>query len=136
MKVKSCVPGIAVLAMLAFLRTGEAYAAQPDEGVRKSGETKTVTLPGGATMEFVWCAPGSFEMGSPVDETGRFENEPRHSVKLTKGFWIGRYEVTQRQWESVMRSNHSRFRSPDRSEERRVGKECRLLCRSRWSPYH
>ena len=26
--------------------------------------------------------------------------------------------------------------SADRSEERRVGKECRLLCRSRWSPYH
>ena len=25
---------------------------------------------------------------------------------------------------------------PRRSEERRVGKECRLLCRSRWSPYH
>jgi RNA polymerase sigma-32 factor len=25
---------------------------------------------------------------------------------------------------------------PDRSEERRVGKECRRLCRSRWSPYH
>ena len=26
--------------------------------------------------------------------------------------------------------------TPARSEERRVGKECRLLCRSRWSPYH
>jgi len=124
MKVKSCVPGIAVLAMSAFLHTGEASAAPSDDGVRKSGETTTVTLPGGATMELVWCAPGSFEMGSPLDEAGRFENETRHSVTLTKGFWIGRYEVTQRQWESVMRSNHSRFKSPDNPVENVSWHDC------------
>ena len=34
-------------------------------------------------------------------------------------------------WEAV-----KHYRAGNRSEERRVGKECRALCRSRWSPYH
>jgi len=78
-------------------------------------------------MELVWCAPGKFEMGSPVDETGRFENEPRHFVTITKGFWIGKYEVTQRQWESVMRSNHSRFKNPDNPVENVSWHDCMMF---------
>ena len=36
----------------------------------------------------------------------------------------------------VPRTLRKRFAAPERSEERRVGKECLSLCRSRWSPYH
>ena len=96
---------------------------------RKSGETKTITLPGGAEMEMVWCAPGKFEMGSPIGETGRFDNEVRHSVSITKGFWIGKYEVTQRQWESVMRNNHSRFKGPDNPVENVSWHDCDIFIR-------
>jgi formylglycine-generating enzyme required for sulfatase activity len=99
------------------------------EKSRTSGETKTITLPGGATMEMVWCGPGTFEMGSPADEAGRFENEKRHSVTITKGFWIGKYEVTQRQWESVMHSNFARFKSPDGPVENVSWNDCETFIR-------
>ncbi|MBR4654273.1 MAG: formylglycine-generating enzyme family protein [Kiritimatiellae bacterium] len=81
-----------------------------DPASRKSGATKTITLPGGAKMEMIWCEPGSFMMGSPPSEIGRFEDEPLHPVTLTKGFWLGKYEVMQVQWESVMGENRSHFK--------------------------
>ena len=40
-------------------------------------------------MELIWCPPGSFIMGP-----GRGDNEPAHPVILTKGFYLGKYEVT------------------------------------------
>lgn len=60
----------------------------------KSGRTKTITLPGGATMEMIYCAPGSFMMGSPKDEEDRYNDEIQHQVTLSKGFWLGKYPVT------------------------------------------
>jgi len=63
----------------------------------------TAELPGGGTMDFVWIAPGKFSMGSADSEPGRFENEgPQHEVTISRGFYLGKYEVTQAQWESVM----------------------------------
>jgi len=57
-----------------------------------------------SSMEFVWIPPGSFDMGSPGDETGHDSNEsPIHKVTLTKGFWLGRTPVTERQYYNVMR---------------------------------
>ena len=56
--------------------------------VRRS--VATFPLPGGATMEMVWIEPGTFIMGSP------FANErPQHEVTISRGFWFGRYEITQ-----------------------------------------
>jgi len=67
------------------------------------GEDITVDLPGGATMEMVWIEPGTFMMGSPDTESGRGSDEgPQHEVTITKGFWLGKYEITQEQWETVM----------------------------------
>jgi formylglycine-generating enzyme required for sulfatase activity len=64
--------------------------------------TLTADLPGGATMEFVWIEPGTFTMGSPSSEPGRDEREgPQHLVTIARGFWLGKYEVTQEQWAAV-----------------------------------
>ncbi len=52
---------------------------------------------------------GIFTMGSPVEELGRFDNETQHTVTLTKDFYIGVFEVTQRQWELVMGNRPSYF---------------------------
>ena len=41
----------------------------------------------------------------------------RHQVTLTKGFYLGKYEVTQAQWEQVMGSNPSEFKGADRPVE-------------------
>ena len=60
-------------------------------------------LPGGAEMGFIWIEPGVFQMGSPDSEAGRYGNEgPVHEVEISQGFYLGKYEVTQGQWESVM----------------------------------
>lgn len=45
---------------------------------------------------------GTFTMGSPTNELGRDSDEPQHAVTLTKDFYIGVFEVTQKQWERVM----------------------------------
>lgn len=81
----------------------------------KAGDVKTIFLPGGAMMKMVWCppCPQGFWMGSPDSEDQRHDDETRHLVKLTKGFWIGQYEVTQGQWKSVMGYNPSANRRGD-----------------------
>ena len=61
-----------------------------------------LVLPGGAEMTMIYCPPGTFLMGSPEDEEGRSADERQHEVTLTSGFWLGKTEVTQAQWCSVM----------------------------------
>ena len=56
-------------------------------------------------MELVWCPPGSFIMGS-----GQGNDFSAHPVILTKGFNLGKYEVTQEQYEKVMGKNSSQFK--------------------------
>ena len=62
-------------------------------------------------MEFVLLAPGTFEMGSPSDEPGRDDDETLHRVTLSQPLYLGKYEVTQDQWEAVMGDNPSNFSS-------------------------
>lgn len=56
---------------------------------------------------FVWIPSGTFDMGSPSDEIGRFTNETRHPVVITRPFFIQATEVTQGEWKRVMGSNPS-----------------------------
>jgi len=56
-------------------------------------------------MDMIWCPPGTFMMGSPTSEVGRTSLENQHQVILTKGFYLGKYEVTQAQYEAVMKGN-------------------------------
>jgi formylglycine-generating enzyme required for sulfatase activity len=54
----------------------------------------------------VWIPAGTFLMGSPIDERGRVaDRETQHQVTLTRGFWLGKYQVTQEQWQTVMTGN-------------------------------
>ena len=57
------------------------------------------------SMEMIFCPPGIFTMGSPTSETGRGGDETQHSVTLTNGFYLGKYEVTQAQYQTVMNGN-------------------------------
>ena len=52
---------------------------------------------------------GTFTMGSPSGELGRDSNETQHQVTLTQDFYIGVFEITQRQWELVMGNKPSYF---------------------------
>lgn len=67
-------------------------------------------LPAGAKpLEMIWCAPGTFTMGSPETEEGRKDDEIQHKVTLTRGFYIGKYELTQAQWQAITGKNPSNF---------------------------
>ena len=62
-----------------------------------------------------------------VSEDGRFDNETQHRVTLTKGYWLGKYEVTQRQWQSVMGSNPSNFKGDNLPVENVSWDDCQMF---------
>lgn len=65
-------------------------------------------------MDFVTIAPGSFLMGcSAGDEACYPEEKPAHGVTITRAFELGKYQVTQSQYEEVMKTNRSYFLGPN-----------------------
>jgi formylglycine-generating enzyme required for sulfatase activity len=69
-------------------------------------------------MEFVKIAPGEFVMGcSTGDNDCNADEQPAHRVQITKAFEIGKYEVTQAQWQAVMGSNPSTIKGDDHPVE-------------------
>ncbi len=74
--------------------------------------TATVTV----TDEFVLISAGEFYMGSNDSWSSSYEI-PVHRVKITKAFYLGKYEVTQKQWRDVMGTNPSYFTGDDRPVE-------------------
>jgi formylglycine-generating enzyme required for sulfatase activity len=60
----------------------------------------------------VWIPPGTFTMGSPSNEVERFAWEgPQTVVTLARGFFIGKYQLTQGEYLAVIGSNPSYFRN-------------------------
>ena len=83
-------------------------------------------------LELLWVAPGTFLMGSPADEPERNKAEgPQVRVTLTQGFWLGKTEVTQAQYEAVMGVNPSTFKSagPEAPVEHVSWSDAMTFCR-------
>jgi formylglycine-generating enzyme len=57
----------------------------------------------------VWIPPGTFVMGSPTSEAARGADETQHEVTLTKGFYMGKFPVTQGEYLALIRTNPSAF---------------------------
>jgi formylglycine-generating enzyme required for sulfatase activity len=69
-------------------------------------------------MEFVKIVPGEFVMGcSTGDNDCDADEKPGHQMQITKAFEIGKYEVTQSQWQAVMGSNPSTIKGEDHPVE-------------------
>ena len=84
--------------VVAFLEAS-GWASEPN--------SMAVDLGGGVNLELVWIPPGGFDMGSD----GYMDNEkPLHKVLFERGFWMGKCEVTQEQWERVMGDNPAYFK--------------------------
>jgi formylglycine-generating enzyme required for sulfatase activity len=74
-------------------------------GTAGAFEETTFTLPGDVPLVLVRIPAGTFTMGSPEDEAGRLDSEgPQHEVTISQDFYLGKYEVTQAQWQAVMGS--------------------------------
>jgi formylglycine-generating enzyme required for sulfatase activity len=89
------------LVVLASIYTATcASAATPVQGSfagAQAGEQRTVV-----GIALCWCPPGKFTMGSPRDEPDRRPGENQVEVTLSRGFWIGKYEVTQGEWKRIV----------------------------------
>jgi formylglycine-generating enzyme required for sulfatase activity len=88
-------------------------SATSHSGKPEAGDTWTDPTTG---MEFVWVPGGSFQMGDTFGD-GYDREKPVHTVKV-KGFWMGKYEVTQDEWVKVMGSNPSSFSGGSNPVER------------------
>ncbi|MBD2613135.1 formylglycine-generating enzyme family protein [Nostoc punctiforme FACHB-252] len=79
---------------------------------RRNGQAKYFVehLGNGVTLEMVQIPGGTFKMGSPEEEVGRNEDEsPQHQVTVP-GFFMGRYEVTQAQYQAIIGTNPAVFK--------------------------
>jgi formylglycine-generating enzyme required for sulfatase activity len=80
-----------------------------------------VDLGGGVKLVLLLIPPGMYTMGSPKDEKDRnvykeiinedFDAEKQHTVTITKPFYLGKYAVTQEQYEKVVGRNPSWFKA-------------------------
>jgi formylglycine-generating enzyme required for sulfatase activity len=94
---------------LLYLLSGISAALDPS---RHNSDAVQMDIAGGEYttnsigMEFRLIQPGSFLMGS---NTGKSDEKPVHTVNITKSYFIGVYEVTQKQWIEIMGDNPSKF---------------------------
>jgi formylglycine-generating enzyme required for sulfatase activity len=90
---------------LVSLAVGEVRADDPqvtNEGMTALEEI-TIALPGNVPLVLVRIPKGTFTMGSPAGERGRDPREgPQHQITISQDYYLGKYEVTQRQWEAVI----------------------------------
>ena len=89
----------------------------------------TVPLSAGTCLEMIWCDHGTFTMGSPSLEDKRESDEDQHEVTLTKGFWLGKYQVTQAQWYAVLGTDPSYFKGSQRPVEQVSYNDALTFCR-------
>ncbi len=118
--------------MLAWLMASclELFAEEENSDVgNKTGQNLLVDVGGGVKMEMLWVKPGSFLMGSPASERDRRDNENQFQVTLSKGYWLGKTEVTQAQWQAVMGSNPSHFKGGSLPVEQVNWEEAMAFCR-------
>jgi len=104
------VPTIEVLLVAPFSET-KAKEVQKEIAMRLQKEVEEkITLGNEVSLDLVLIPPGKFVMGSPPIEIGHHVSETQHEVTLTKPFYMGKYEVTQEQWEKVMGNNPSQVK--------------------------
>ena len=118
-------PERAVEAAVRYLQSGGRNAERYEEAldlIDREGALQaapaarasaTEEAPAGASrvfdgMEFAWIPAGEFLMGSTSAEAPADER-PVTRVRISRGFWLGKYEVTQDQWQAVMGTNPSEY---------------------------
>ena len=100
---------VVVIAALAVAATLWILASKKSDqkAIGASQSQPAASVKNGIGMELVLVPAGSFKMGSP---NGESHENPVHDVTISQAFYMGKYEVTQAQWQAVMGSNPSNFK--------------------------
>ena len=93
----------ALAVLLAATGAAPAKAAAEEAASKKPGESRVFN-----GIQFVWVPAGEFRMGSTSPEAYDRERLVTQ-VRISRGFWLGKHEVTQEEWQTVMGTNPSRF---------------------------
>ncbi|MBA3804430.1 MAG: SUMF1/EgtB/PvdO family nonheme iron enzyme [Acidobacteria bacterium] len=99
--------GVALLVWLKHVPVNETSSAVSQTQAGQQAGSKAQNMTNRIGMGFVRIPPGSFMMGS---ENGEKDEKPVHQVTINDGFYMGKYEVTQAQWQAVMGANPSNFK--------------------------
>ncbi len=92
-------------------------AVPPKRIEPRPGEERKVAVAAGVNMVVCWVPAGRVTLGSPKGEIGRRADEIEHQFE-TRGFWLGKYPVTQAEWMAVMGENPSCFDGKNNNEAR------------------
>jgi formylglycine-generating enzyme required for sulfatase activity len=104
-------------------------AARHRSARRRQGEHLPSTFTNRIGMEFVLIPAGTFMMGTPVDQLDAIAGEdasyrdlieheaPQHQIVISQPFCLGKYPVTQAQWQTVMETNPSEIKGANRPVE-------------------
>ena len=89
--------------------SGDPFAVMASPDVPPPGPNEiSFLLPGDVPLVMVRIPAGTFQMGSPLTERRPpNQKELLHTVRLTSDYYVGKYELTQRQWRAVMGSDPS-----------------------------
>jgi formylglycine-generating enzyme required for sulfatase activity len=95
---------------LEFLQLPASPYLWADKSAPATGRRFYRAVQTGAPTNMVFIPPGTFRMGSPTNEVDRSPSEgPQTAVTISRGFWLGKYEVTQGEYLSLMNTNPSNF---------------------------
>lgn len=89
----------------------------------------SLVLANGVNLEMVKISAGMFTMGSPIDEAARGIHATQHEVTISTPFYMGKYEVTQEQYEAVMGANPSHFKGSKKPVENVTWNDAQDFCR-------
>jgi len=80
----------------------------------------------GVSQRMRWIVSGSFQMGSPENEDGRFDNEKLHTVTLSSGYWLAEISCTEAFWNAVQSGNYTSADNPEYPKVNVSWEDCQI----------
>ena len=103
----------------------DSQQSTPQTHPTVSDNTISIPVKDGISIDMVRVEAGTFTMGATAEMNDPYDKEkPTHRVTLTNDYYIGKYEVTQALWQTVMGNNPSKFKGDNLPVEQVKWKDC------------
>jgi formylglycine-generating enzyme required for sulfatase activity len=139
--------GVSVVTF-ASIRGNQTLTSEPKPFTVETGKPFKIEFENGVNLDMLYIPSGKFNMGSPPEEKREERERPQIYDVSVSAFYMGKYEVTQAQWQAIMGNNPSKFKdnlqnpveqvSWDDAQEfckklsQKTGKEFRLPSEAEW----